>query len=437
MKLRTHQFLLLCIVPLFISAQEKKDFGIIFSGFVKNDFFWDSRQNVDIREDHFLLYPAPVINDPFQKDINAQSSLNFLSIQSRLTGKISAPDVFGAKVTGVMEADFFGNENTLFQDVNGFRLRHAFTKLNWETTELLFGQFWTPLFVHSSFPGVISFNTGSPFQAFARNPQIRATHKMDDVSVIAALATQRDFQSPGGNTQPLRNSAIPEIHLQIHWGQKDDSAKTEYTFGVGGEYMVLRPRLSNTVGIPPAVSAYKVDETVEGITLMGFGKLVLSSITAKMYALYGQNNFDLVMLGGYAIDTTSNASTGSVKYLPSNIMSTWFEIVTNGGNVQYGIFTGYTKNMGLSKELGFTKSSNIVDALKNTSRGFDINSVVRIAPRVVFIAGNLQLSGEVEYTMAEYATRKNGELSIDRKGKITQTESVANVRTLFAVTLFF
>ena len=119
------------------------------------------------------------------------------------------------------------------------------------------------------------------------------------------------------------------------------------------------------------------------------------------------------MLGGYAIDTTSNASTGSVKYLPTNIMSTWFEIVTNGGNVQYGIFTGYTKNMGLSKELGFTKNSNIVDALKNTSRGFDINSVVRIAPRVVFIAGNLQLSGEVEYTMAEYATRKNGELSID------------------------
>jgi hypothetical protein len=437
MKQTTRYYLLLFVLPVFLYTQEKKDFGIVFSGFVKSDFFWDSRQNVSIREGHFLLYPSPVLKDPLNKDINAQQSLNFLSIQSRLTGKISGPAVLDAKTSGVLEADFFGNENGSFQDVNGFRLRHAFTKLNWEKTELLFGQFWTPLFVHSSFPGVISFNTGSPFQAFARNPQIRITQKIDDVSIIAALATQRDFQSPGGNTQYLRNSAIPEIHLQLHWGQKNDSTKTEYALGIGGEYMALRPRLSSTVGISPSTSTYKVDETFGSFTTLGFGKLVVPAFTIKIYALFGQNTFDDVMLGGYAVDTINNSTTGSVKYLPINIISTWFEIVTNSGDVQYGMFAGYTKNIGLSKELGFIKNSNIISALQNTTRGFDINSVFRIAPRIVFISGNLHLSGEIEYTNAEYATRKNGEISIDRKGKTTQTESVANIRTLFAVTLFF
>lgn len=429
--------LLLFAAPLLLFTQEKKDFGIILSGFVKSDYFWDSRQNVSIREGHFLLYPAPVLKDPLNNDINAQQSLNFLSIQTRLTGKVSGPAVFDAKTSGVIEADFFGNENGSFQDVNGFRLRHAFTKFNWTNTELLFGQFWTPLFVHSSFPGVISFNTGAPFQAFSRNPQIRLTQKIDDVSIIAALATQRDFQSPGGTTQNLRNSAIPEVHLQLHWVHKNDSAKTEYAIGVGGEYMNLRPRLSSTVGVAPSTATYKVDESFGSFTALGFGKLAVPAFTVKVYALFGQNTFDDVMLGGYAVDTINNALNGSVQYHPVNILSTWCEIVTSSGDFQYGIFAGYTKNLGLSKELGFKKNSNIVSSLQNSTRGYDINSVYRIAPRIVFISGTLHLSGEIEYTVADYATRKNGEISINRKGQITQTERVTNIRSLFAVTLYF
>jgi hypothetical protein len=429
--------MLLFVFPAMLCAQEKKDFGIVFSGFVKSDYFWDSRQTVSIREGHFLLFPSPVLRDNVNNDINAQQSMNFLSIQSRLTGKISGPAAFDAKTSGVLEADFFGNENSAFQDVNGFRLRHAYAKLNWERTELLFGQFWTPLFVHGSFPGVISFNTGAPFQAFSRNPQIRVTQKIDDMSIIAALSTQRDFQSPGGNTQFLRNSSIPEIHVQLHWGQKNDTAKTEYAFGIGGEYMNLRPRLSSTVGVSPSTATYKVDESFGSFTALGFGKVAVPAFTVKVYALVGQNTFDDLMLGGFAVDTISNAQTGSVKYLPVNIVSTWFEISSSSGDIHYGLFAGYTKNLGLTKELGFSKNSNIVSAFQTTSRGYDMNAVSRIAPRIVFVSGNLHVSGEIEYTNAEYAARRNGEVSIDRKGKVTQTESVANIRTLFAVTLFF
>jgi hypothetical protein len=52
----------LAIAGLFfgtiLSAQEKEpQFGVKISGFVKNDFFWDSRQTVAAREGHFLLWP--------------------------------------------------------------------------------------------------------------------------------------------------------------------------------------------------------------------------------------------------------------------------------------------------------------------------------------------------------------------------------------------
>ncbi|HOD67757.1 MAG TPA: hypothetical protein PKM94_13830, partial [candidate division Zixibacteria bacterium] len=96
-----------------------QDFGIKFSGFVKSDFFHDSRQTVSLREGHFLLYPAGISRDVRGEDVNDRGSFNYLAIQTRLTGAITAPDAFGAKVSGVLEADFFGNESAALVDANG------------------------------------------------------------------------------------------------------------------------------------------------------------------------------------------------------------------------------------------------------------------------------------------------------------------------------
>ena len=176
MKNKTTIVLLILLAFAFsLTAQEEKtEFGITFGGFIKSDFFYDSRQTVNIREGHFLLYPAAeFLADAGNQDINAAPSLNFLSIQTRLTGTITAPDAFGARVKGVLEADFFGNENAAFVDANGFRLRHAYAQLSWKKTQLLFGQYWHPLFIPACFAEVVSFNTGSPIQPFSRNPQVR------------------------------------------------------------------------------------------------------------------------------------------------------------------------------------------------------------------------------------------------------------------------
>ena len=57
-------------------AQEKPKFNVKFSGFVKTDIFWDSRQTISVREGHFLLYPRNESLDINGEDINDKA--NFL-----------------------------------------------------------------------------------------------------------------------------------------------------------------------------------------------------------------------------------------------------------------------------------------------------------------------------------------------------------------------
>lgn len=397
---------------LFSYAQDTQNFGIKFSGFVKTDFFYDSREVVTVREGHFLLYPDAISKDANGDDIKEHPSTNFLAIQSRLTGKISGPNAFGAKTSGVLEADFFGNLN----DENGFRLRHAFAKLNWTNTELLMGQTWNPMFVAECFPGVISFNTGAPFQPFARNPQIRLSQKMGDVKAFVVASTQRDFTSygpdPADNTKKIansifaRNSAIPNLHAQIQYNP--DS--TSHVFGAGIDYKSLLPRTS-TKGTETVAS----DERINSISALVFAKLEGKKLSVKMEGVYAQNGYDITMLGGYAEKTAADPVTGAVEYTNIASSSAWIDMNTKGKKVQFGLFGGYTKNMGAEDDINGN----------SYTRGGNIDYIYRIAPRTVFIAGQLNLALELEYTAAAYGTT-------DTDGTVKDSKEVANTRALFS-----
>jgi len=318
------------------AQQEESNFGISLSGFVKTDIMFDTRQTTSIREGHFLLYPAPEVMDKNNEDINAKPNFNILSIQTRLTSKITAPDAFGAKTSGIIEAEFFGTSEG---DVNGFRLRHAFVKLDWEKTSLLVGQTWHPMFVVEMFPGVVSFNTGVPFQPFSRNPQIRFTYTINNVKFIAAALAQRDFQSngPGGfSSSYLRNSIIPNLHAQIQYSNNGHLA------GVGVDYKKLTPRLSTDMNI-------KTDATISGVSAIGYAKLNLDPITIKAEGVYGQNIPDLMQIGGYAVAST-DVTKGVETYTVLSNLSFWGEIST-GKQIEYALFFGYSKALGASKNI--------------------------------------------------------------------------------------
>ncbi len=412
---------ILLLSNLALYGQEKSKLGIKLSGFIKNDFFYDSRQTVAAREGHFLLWPSPERLDEYGNDINAKSNFNFLAIQSRIKVSISGPDAFGAKISGVIEGDFFAQLNA---NINLFRLRHAYVKLNWTNLEVLTGQYWNPLFVTDCYPGTISFNTGTPFQSFARNPQIRVTYNISGFKIIAAALAQRDYATwgiGGPSSRYLRNSAVPDMHLQLHYGSKNDNSGLKYVLGGGIAFKSIVPRLESEIGL--ANDIYKINEKVNGLTAMGFTKITTRPVTIKFQARYGENISDILAVSGFAIKEITNTATGERSYTALKSMSIWAEIHTNG-KIQFGVFGGYLKNQGTKDPM--SHADNKVYGL-----GTDINSLFRISPRVAINSGKVRVALELEYTVAAYGSDFNLNYIP------ANTTKIANLRTLLALCYFF
>ncbi len=421
---------LLVILPLLGLTQEEKKFGIKFHGFVKSDIFFDSRQTWDAREGHFLLYPKNESLDINGDDINATSKFNILSIQTRLKGVISGPDVWGAKTSGLIEGAFFGNIGT---DINGFRLRHAFVKLTWEKSELLVGQFWHPMFVTSCFPGTVSFNTGTPFQPFARNPQIRFTKRFGKFNLIGTVIEQVDFvdKGPDGVSRSyLINNAFPEVNLRFEF--KSDNIIA----GIGGNIKSLMPRtyIESSYMYSPNIDKVKTKQRVVGKSIFGYFKIKTDPITVKLYGIIGQMMHSMTNLGGYAETEIINEEieqfqpgpnpveyrTTNIKYSPVSTGSVWVDVHTNGKTWQVGLFGGLSKNLGTT--------DTIVGA--NYSRGSNIDYAYRISPRVIYNNGKFRIAPEIEYTVAAYGTP-------DEKGIVKDSKEIANFRFLIGVYFFF
>lgn len=397
--------------PAATTATDAPVFGIKFSGFLRNDVFYDTRQIVGLREGDLSLYPKDKSLDTNGKDINAAPTLTMLAITTRLSGAITGPDAFGAKTSGLFEAEFFGNNET---DLNEFRLRHAWIKLDWTKTQLAIGQYWHPLFVTDCYPSVINFNTGMPFQPFNRSPQIRLTEKFGSVNLIAAIISERDFTStaPSGYsaTDPMRNSTIPNAHLQLQY-------KTEkFVAGAAFDYKSLRPVLASS-------ALKKVsDERVNSSTFEAYVKAVTKPVIIKAEAIIGENLTDQVMLGGYLGYTVS----GQLEtYKPTKTNSFWFEIIGTGKKVIPGLFIGYTTNDGASANATAAYGRGIGIS------GRTVKQVMRVSPRVDFVSGKLKMGIEIEYTSAKYGTTDNA-------GKVTgATDDINYTRAMFTTTYSF
>lgn len=404
-----------------LTAQDKPKFGISWSGYVKNDVFFDTRQTVSAREGHFLLWPSPLDADLNGDDINAKPNFNILAVQSRLKASITGPDAFGAKSSGVIEADFFAQAN---ENINLLRLRHAFVKLDWTNIELMAGQYWNPLFVTDCFPGTVSFNTGTPLQSFSRNPQVRLSYKTSSFRLTAAILSQRDYSSRGEDgvsSSYLRNSALPDMHLQAMYSFINPEINTGVILGAGVAYKIIAPRLESSFG---PVTMYKVDEKVGGITAIGFLKVITIPVTVKTQVRYGENIADVLAISGFAVKDIADNITGELSYTPLRSMTLWGEIHTNGSKIQAGIFGGFSNNMGTKEAM--SDPDNPVYGLAT-----NIKFLYRLSPRIIINSGKTRLALELEYTSASYGS------DYDENYVPDNTNTVSNLRALIAVYYFF
>ncbi|PLW93291.1 MAG: hypothetical protein C0592_06630 [Marinilabiliales bacterium] len=427
--------LFLCM-PL-LNAQEN-NFGIKWSGFVRNDMMYNTRQVVSARaEGGFFLAPTAILENEDGDDLNAIPNINLVGFTTRLKGSITGPDAFGATTSGAIEADFFGtNGTTKF----GLRLRHAFVKLDWGGSQLLTGQYWHPTFVTDCYPGTISFGAGVPFNPLARNPQIRYTKKLgENLSVFGAILAQGHFNSiAGDNAQP--NSGIPELHIQFQF--KNDKVAA----GVGVNYLTLKPA-NTTILFGTDTTTVIAKENVSGLSAVAYFKVKTDPVTFKLWGQYGQLTDSKVMMGGFypIIDSTiTDFSKEFVRYNPITAISAWMDVHTNGKKTQFGLFAGYTSNMGVA--LG----TDEMIAGSYVGRWGNVESMMRVAPRIKFISGNMSIGFEVEYSTANYAAPKfmddgitpdvtndpNG-TGIDDNGVVTNFQTADNIKVLTSFTYKF
>ncbi|MEI6433457.1 MAG: hypothetical protein WCP32_01335 [Bacteroidota bacterium] len=438
--------LFMMLWTIFASAQSKENvsnlpekktplFGINFSGFVNSDIFFDTRQTVMARDGEWLFYPENIKPDAEGHDINAKGTYNFLSIQTRITSAMSGPDIFGAKISGLIEAEFYGNANA---NINSLRLRHAYIRLNWTKTELQLGQYWHPMFVPACAPEVVTLTTGAPFLVFCRNPQIRLTQQAGRFKFILTAIAQLDVTSngpDGPSPKYIRNSMIPEGNFQIQYGVKNDERQSEFLIGASVDYLVLTPRLNTEVVTKAAydtvinnlvkhydavVATYATNAKSPAFTVNFFTKLKLPKVTMKLGGVYGQDCYAFNMIGGYAVKSVTDPTKGTVDYAQIATGSVWGEFKTNGAKWQTGIYGGYSKNLGAGTDV----------TGPFYSRGANIDYLYRITPRLILTVKKLKIGGEIDYTVAAYgATNKNGSVS--------NSKEIGNLRLLIGVYYYF
>lgn len=226
------------------------------------------------------------------------------------------------------------------------------------------------------------------------------------VSLVLAAYTQRDFTSSGpdgGSSKYIRNSGVPGVHLQLKI-----PAGEHLTAWGGIDYKVIRPELKSATN-------YETDETVSGLAAFATLKLKTSPLNISVMGVYSENGSDMVMLGGYGVSGISDPVREIREWTTLNSTSFWADITTNGKKAVFGIFSGYSKNLG-SKEL---ITGDVY------GRGTNIDHLIRVSPRIVVTEGKLSLAAELESTIAAYGTRQDD-------GKVTDTHTVNNIRLLLS-----
>ena len=385
-------FSICCVLASFGSlssnAQEQKKFNYNLYGFVRAETFVDTYKGVDAGYELFYIAPLYVGKDANGKDINKQTSANLQALASRVGVNINGPDVFGAKTSATIEVDFGGIVKT---EPTLLRIRQAFVSFKWENSSLLAGQTWHP-FWGAGTAQVSGLNTGAPFQAFNRSPQLRYNHNVGDLTfslsgVYESQYTSKTFESSvyTSANQAQRNGVMPELVLSAAYNME------KLQVGIGGQVKRLKPRMTTKVNDNVYVSGEFI--TTYGAMAYLYYKGPKLTIVAKDY--YGQNLSHLTLIGGYGVASRDDL-TGAETYTPY-VSNSCFLNAVYGTKWQGGLTLGYSRNFG-------TKDALYNGNFKDITGGLlpDVKDLCRLAPHLSLNISNLKFIFEYEVTSAKY-----------------------------------
>lgn len=404
--MRKQLLLLFVLGTLTVVAENKRNYT--WYGFVRNDFYYNSRQNEESLDGIFHFYPKPVVASGTSTDINAVPQAEMLSIATRLGLDIQGGQLYNSNVSAKLEMDFAGVGSTYFL----MRIRQAYVRFDRNKTGLLIGQTWHPLWGDVT-PTVVSFNSGSPFQPFNRSPQIRLTHQLFKGLCITGAATwqmQTSSNGPLGFTPAyMKNSLTPNLFAGIQYSGKF------FTTGGALDYKRIK---SDATHLLSSLSTSAYIQFKDGL------------FCVKGKTVYGNNLADHIMLGGYGL--YYNPSENNYGYTNLTASSTWLNIVY-GKTWQVGAFAGLHQNLGSQIPM---LHQNAAGEYTIYGRGFYkeqqelLDRMVRIAPFVTHSINNFLFGVEYNLTLADYG-------KIQTNGRVSNPYTVTNHRMVATVVYNF
>lgn len=389
---------------------QKKGFDYKFYGQVRTDLYYNSRANEETVDGLFYMYPKDKVYDNDGHDLNATTNGSFYTLYSRLGVDVKGPQLGKAEMSAKIEADFRGS-GTSYSTV---RLRHAYINLAWETSALLIGQTWHPLYGDVA-PQILNLNMGAPFQPFSRAPQVRYRFDKKGWMLTGALVWQSQYlsQGPSGKTQEyIKKSGVPEVYASL------DYKRNGWQAGIGVEMLSLVPR---TQAVGDDASTYKVNERIT--TLSGEAHVKYSGnnwfVAAK--SLLGSNLTQASGLGGFGIKEL-DSRTGEQKYTPIRVSTTWVNIVY-GTKWKPGIFVGYAKNLGTKDEL--------LPGSELYGTGTNLDQLATGTAELTYNLSHWKFGLEYSLSTAWYGTVRPSD------GKVVDTHAVCNNRLVCTAIFMF
>ena len=408
--------------PLIPVVTLSKDVNVKFGGFMRAEYYVDSKEMVGVLDDLFGFFPEKPIYDANGKDINNVVRHNFSTQATRFNALFSGPSVFNAKSSAFFEFDFTGGNSV------NLRYRHAYGQLSWAKTDVLFGKSWNPLAaIH--FPSVLGLHTAIPFRPFGRGDQVRVTYRLTDkISILGAALIQTEHRSTleTSAATDVRANPIPDMHLQLF------HKTNNLMLGLLSEYKITRPA-TFTEGAGTPKPKYITKETVSSFSLGGIMDYKKDLFNAKASVLYGQNLSELYIAGGYAT-TSIDATTGHRTYSPSNSVSSWLNF-TYGKKWIAGVFGGYHKNLGYHTPILAPTLDDDGVTIKTPTlfgRWQNIDHIYRASTSLTYKIERWVFGAEVDYNVAAY-----GEVDYGKKGKIKNATETSNIRGVLSATFIF
>ncbi len=366
---------------------------IVPYGFVRNDFYYDSRENFETASGLFYVIPKDRDLNALGEDLNDVSSSRFLSIATRIGVKVySNIPILKSQLMAQVETDFAGYSGSTTM----LRIRQAFVKMDWEKWSFLAGQTWHPMF-GTVVPEVQSLATGSPFQPFNRSPQIRIDAKTfgnrgTEFRVFASAIYQFQYASvgPDGSSPKYQtNAKVPEAYLGL------ELKNAGFLFGVGAEMTTLKPRdyelsADNTC-------TYITDRTFMSMAWNAYLQYITPNgkFRVRAKSIYGGNMSHLLLLSGYA--EIDDKLSGARYYYDVKTWTSWLNLVY-GTKWQVGVFGGYMKNFGIDHRLLLPDVSSEVYMFGYNN----IAGAYRISPMLCYNLKHFSFGVEYEMTATSY-----------------------------------